>query len=332
MNSKNVIYQTPEGPCTDFEFEFIDKVLLSKIPHQNYFDKNQLSLYLDSPIIVYSSDSFFIDKKFKKYINKLNQPILIHLSNESQWHTTFYYNKAQAVIRTASWNIFTDGNVYSFPLGFQSGYLNKQNSVNYNNDRKYHWCFCGQVKSDRKTMLKNFTDIHPNFTFNNKGWLSNDSLSTHQLIDIYKNSIFALCPLGNINFECFRTMEALEYGCIPVTTEFLGRDCYKYIYGDHPFIVAKDWADAKNQVLILLTDQDALIKKQQEVWDWYTKFKIELSNDLYNIVNNDINNVKGKQFLYQKEVKSDFLFKLKFINHFFVKRVKKKLSEYIKLK
>ncbi|MBF7682645.1 hypothetical protein I2F27_04765 [Acinetobacter sp. B5B] len=328
MKFRNVIYQTKKGSATEFEFEFIDKVLFSQIPHKNFFDNNKLLLKLENPIIVYSTDSFFIEERFKKYIRNFEKPVLLHLSNESQWHASAYYKQAQVVIRTASWNIFTNNNVYTFPLGFQSGYLNT-NLQFTEKKRKFNWCFCGQIKSDRKEMLKTFGDILPNFSFQNEGWLSTDSLSTPQLIEIYKESIFALCPLGNINFECFRTMEVLEYGCIPVTTEFLNRDCYKYIYGDHPFIVAKSWKEAKLEVINLINDNEALKKKQKEVSDWYFNFRIELAKDLNYIINNNIKAVTGKQFIYQKEVRSDILFKFKFIHHFFIKRVIHKFKKYI---
>lgn len=315
MNKFNVIYQTPNGPHTDFEFEYIENIILKNIIHKNHLDNNKYNIKIEDSLIIYSCDKLKPSNELTKYLNELKIYSLLHLSNEYQQHLAGYYKKAKVVLRTASWDISSSyKNVYTLPLGFQSGFYNKNYPEIIENDieKKYIWSFIGQIKNDRNKMVEALKEIKPNYIYSISNWMSNDIITPSNLIDIYKKTIFIPSPFGNINFECFRTMEALEWGCIPVTTMFLGRDCYKYIYGDHPFIVGSDWQDCANQISILINNPKLLEQKQIQVKTWYNDFRKNLSLDVESILSGRLKDIKGKQFSYQKELNNDLYFKLKF--------------------
>ncbi|QES89189.1 hypothetical protein [Rhizosphaericola mali] len=311
----SLIYQTKDGLQTTFENQYWNDWLLEKVEKEIVYDDRKCSVFKSDSLVVYSTNNFNISTQLKEYIFKLEQPVLVHLSNEGQNHKANYYKQALAVLRTASWNPTTAyDNVFTLPLGFQSGYLNTTNQ--YEQKRELIWCFAGAIKQNRKEMLDTLENLSPNWYFKSSEWGSSDMKSTEELIEIYKKSIFAPTPFGNINYECFRTMESLEWGCIPVTTAFLGIDAYKYVYGDHPFIVGEDWKDAVAKMAVLLADESALIRKQKEVWDWYRAFKKELQEDVLKIISGHSSKVTGKQFQYQKESRRDLKLRWRFFKHF----------------
>ncbi|HFT1527991.1 TPA: hypothetical protein ACHWKK_001943 [Providencia stuartii] len=323
MKKIDIIYQTSSGPQTDFEFEYIENVIFKNIKHENHFNENKYDINKKNPLVIYSCDRMKPDIDLLNYLNVMKEYSLLHLSNEYQQHLAKYYKKAKVVFRTASWDVFSSfDNVYTLPLGFQSGFYNKKlcntNSDDALKEKEYIWSFIGQIKNDRKAMSDALEKIKPSYIHSSSSWMSNDILSSAETIEIYKKTIFIPSPFGNINFECFRTMEALEWGCIPVTTMFLGRDCYKYIYGDHPFIVGKNWLDCANQITYLIKNPKLLEEKQKLVNVWYKEFRNNLASDVKAILSGELDKVKGKQFLYQHELRKDYYFKLRFFFKFYL--------------
>ncbi|RZF61679.1 glycosyltransferase family 47 protein [Sphingobacterium corticibacterium] len=322
MVNYNVVFATEVGSETDFEYEYITEVLLRDVKINQILSKNNSdhAVQKNDAIIIYSCNRRNLSDDQHQIFKVFDKPILMHLSNENQNHKSRYYKKAKAVLRSASWNPYTFyPKVYTVPVGFQSGYLNKSPDSLSFIDRKYIWCFAGAMKFDRHEMLKSFSDITPHWTFQSKGWQGSTYKTTSELIEVYKSSVFAPSPFGNINFECFRTMEALEWGCIPVTVKFLGEDCHKYIFGAHPFIVADNWDAAAEVVRSYLLNPDALYKKQKEVFEWYQKFKDSLARDVNKIVQEEFEGLEGTQFDYQKRLKYNYKLKWKFTKHFMLK-------------
>lgn len=324
-NVFHIIYQTQEGAQTLFENQYWNEWVLKKIDKEIYYDNGQLSIVFSNALVLYSTNNYNISVNLHSYFQKLEKPVLVHLSNEAQNHNAEYYKRARAVLRTAAWSPNSAfPNVFTLPLGFQSGYMNDQFNVALF-ERDLIWAFAGAIKQDRQAMLDALAQIGPNWYFKSSDWGSADMKTTEDLIEIYKRSIFAPTPFGNINYECFRTMESLEWGCIPVTTEFLGEDCYKYVYGDHPFIVGKDWADVAKQVKNLVDDPRKMKIKQEEVWQWYRLFKEELQEDVSNIVEGKFDAIRGKQFTYQKEARNSRKLRWRFFKHFTLKVYWKRL-------
>lgn len=331
----DIIYQTKKGPQTDFEFEYIENIIFKNVTHNNHFDEGRYDLTIENSIIIYSCDELKPNVDLINYLNKINSYSLFHLSNEYQQHLAKYYKKAKTVFRTASWDIFSAlDNVYTLPLGFQSGFYNDEpfnnNETDNPKEREYIWGFIGQIKNDRKKMVDALASITPNYIHCSTSWMSNDTLTSNETIEIYKKIIFIPSPFGNINFECFRTMEALEWGCIPVTTMFLGRDCYRYIYGDHPFIVGKDWEDCASQVTNLINNPRLLKEKQRQVKIWYDNFRTTLALDIEAILSDKPENINSQQFQYQRELRKDYYFKLRFFFKFYLAQNIKRV--FIKIK
>ncbi|MFT4202932.1 MAG: hypothetical protein QM610_03375 [Chitinophagaceae bacterium] len=313
----NIIYQTTKGPQTDFENQYWNDWLLENIAKDVYYDNGSCQTILPNSVVVYSTNHYRLKQPLLDYIGSLDNPVLVHLSNEGQNHHAQYYKKARAVFRTASWNPASAyANVFTLPLGFQSGYMNDRMGDVALYKRDFAWVFAGAIKQNRQVMLSALESIHPHWYFKSTDWGSADAKTTEELVAYYKNAVFAPSPFGNINHECFRTMEALEWGCIPVTTYFLGEDCYRYIYGDHPFLVGKDWKDAADQMKQLLADRDTLQKKQKEVWDWYQNFKKELQADIAHVLDGDFDKVTGRQFRYQRQSRNEWKLRWRFFRHF----------------
>jgi len=313
---QKIIYQTSAGEYTDFEFEYIDKILFSKITHQNFFDYGNLNLIHDNAIIVYSDDSRRISKQLRDYFKKSKDCILLHLSNESLDHKTDYYKGARFVFRSY-WNPFSNyQNTFAIPLGFKAGLLNKNKEELIDYNRSYIWSFCGQIKSHRLEMKRVLQNVEPYYIHTTSGWSSDDQLSVESMADIYKQSVFIPCPFGNINPDSFRIMESLEYGCIPVCIKFKGIDYYKYIYGDHPFIIGNTWQECLEAMNHFLSNSELLLQKQLEIRNWYSRFINNLSDDIASIVAGNKTELKSVQFKYQKKAGLDLLLKVKFYVEF----------------
>ena len=313
---KNIIYQTEAGEGTEFEFEYIDKVLFSKVLHDNVFDGNSFLTLKNDSIIIYSEDSRVVNTIFLNYLENSQDFSLLHLSNESLDHKTDYYKKAGIVLRSY-WNPFSNyKNTYAIPLGFKSGLLNRNKEALINCQRNYIWSFCGQIKSHRLEMKNVLQNIQPFLLHTTSGWSSEDQLSVERMASIYKNSIFVPCPFGNINPDSFRIMECLEYGCIPVCIKFKGIDYYKFVYGDHPFIIGNTWQDCLDAINYYLGNVELLIEKQAKVRDWYRSFIENLTDDIANLVAGSTANLKSVQFMYQKKAKSDIILQAQFYYHF----------------
>jgi hypothetical protein len=298
---RDIFWETEAGQQTDFEYEYIDRVVLKKIDHRNHFGRTSSIFVKKNPVIVYSCDEKTLSTTMLKQLSNLERYYLIHLSNENLQHDASYYRAACAVLRS-----YYDPNIlwpqtFCLPLGFKTGFLNREK--NNADNRKYAWCFAGQVKSHRANMIALLQTLTPNYVHLTNGWNSADGLTVSELTSLYRETVFIPCPFGFINPDSFRIMEALEYGCIPVCLKFYGADYFKFVYGDHPFLVASSWQDACEKMRYLLVNQDILRQKQELVIAWYDKFKNDLADDVKVILAEDGGKLplKSKQFEYQTE-------------------------------
>lgn len=107
--------------------------------------------------------------------------------------------------------------------------------------------------------------------------------------EICADSIFVLGPFGNLNPDTFRIMEALHRGAIPVSVKMGAIDCFKSIFRPkHPFIVGKDWEDAREQCRELLDEAATLLADQTMVERWFSKSLKNLSSDLGRILTDSV--------------------------------------------
>jgi hypothetical protein len=194
--------------------------------------------------------------------------------------------------------------------------MRRDTTIKPDKPRDLIWFFAGEVKNHRAKMIATLRHLTPNYIHLTKGWNSPSGLSIEEMQEYFGRAVFAPCPFGNINPDSFRIMEALESGCIPVTVEFLGRDYFQYVYGDHPFVVGKNWKDAAAMMRNILARPEVVAERQFRVKAWYADFKDRLSEDARSIVEGRFDRLVSEQFRYQVEGRSAEEWKKKFDRHF----------------
>ena len=277
-----IIWQTQPGQQTEFEKEFLLDVVFAKMPCTAIFDNASYCADGADATIVYSTFREKAAPELLDYLARSEGHSLVHLSEEQLHHENSYYKNARVVLRSYYDPRITAANVFTLPLGFQSGFLNKRDEIDFSM-KELVWCFAGQIKSNRKKMVKELSRFEPHKIVLTSQWADPNGLSVEEMAQTYKRSIFAPCPFGNRNPDSFRLMESLEHGCIPVVLYFLDHDPFRYVMGDHPFIIDRTWARAAKQMEALLNDPARLRKKQDEVARWYKAYKGKLSADIAKI-------------------------------------------------
>ena len=150
-------------------------------------------------------------------------------------------------------------------------------------------------------MLDQLSTIEPNKQFKVNSFMGNNSLKVTDLRKVYSDSIFAPCPFGFGNPDTFRIMEVLESGCIPIVKKFTFIDYFKFVFGNHPFLVVKNWSEAPELIDLYMNNEDMLQEKGKEIEIWYKNFKSNLSNDVYNVIQkNNLNFSSNQKFIQDK--------------------------------
>lgn len=204
--------------------------------------------------------------------------ILVHLSDEKLRHRRGIYSRFSVVFR----NYFDPRlsfrrSVFQLPLGWTYSFSDSRASLS---PSQYVWSFCGADKADRRMMLDYFTSLEGGFVHIASGWDSHDQLAPEEMRRVYERSTFVLCPQGNAHVDTFRVMEALQSGSVPVTIKFLGKDFFRYTFGDHPFIVANDWGHAAEIVEDFGEKPDEARALREKVATWYEGYLGDLSLDI----------------------------------------------------
>lgn len=292
-----------------FEEEFLDECLFARLDGD---------MPIDADLIVYSCDKPELPAFVSEAIRGATKPVLLHLSNESLLHDFGYYADARWVFRSYYDPTCTLANVSTVPLGYRSGFHAAGQRLRKGaRENAFVWAFAGQKKSDRKVMAETMERLTPHFAHYTTGWLSSDMLTVEQVSEIYAKTQFVPCPMGNINPDSFRVMEALENGSIPVVVRFFGYDLMRYTFGDHPFIVGVDWADCARKVERLMRNPDQYRGLQAATEDWYKTYKAGLAEDVARIVRDGSDaHCEGVQFRFQRAGKRDPVLKAAFAWHF----------------
>lgn len=261
-----IVTQTQPGLETDFEKDYIYDFCLVKAK----------AIESDRKIVVYSSN-----RKEKKPRDVASKDVVVHLSNENLKYDYSFLTKRNTILRSYYHPFIWHPQCYAIPLGWQTGFANKDNVIGKHD--KYVWSFIGQIKGYRRPMYEAFKSLEPSFSSVSAQWNSR-ALTDTEVQQIYLDSAFALVPFGSIHADTMRIMEVLEWGCIPVVVKYMHADYYKYIFGDHPFVLCSSWKVARQAVERFWADKDALRQKQEEVHAWYVDFKRRLQSDIADIV------------------------------------------------
>lgn len=307
-----LLWKTESGNQTNFERQFIEELFESNSSDlEELVGLNRKNMPL---VAVYSSNDRVVKRSFLEYIKSQKNLYLVHLSNESLMHDVSYYRYSSGVLRS----YFDPGikfeNVFTIPLGYQTGFKRNVTVSLESKANKWIWVFVGQLKSDRLKMVNTLSNLKPNFLKPTDQFGGGGSgFTVNQMIDLYEDTNFVPCPSGNINPDTFRVMECLECGCIPVVVKFYRIDYFKYIYGDHPFVVGENWEDAASQIADLMSDAEKLKQKRRDVALWYESYKRDLKLDVCRIINGaSIDQLESKQFKYQNSAKKSLYVRLIF--------------------
>ena len=296
-----VIWQTAQGQQTDFERQFLCDVVLAATPHEAIFDAASCQTPAENAVVVYSSFDAHPPTALLAYLARSPGHSLVHTGDERLQHDWSHYRAARVVFRSYYDPRQRQNHVFTLPLGFQSGFLNEVGPVALD-AKDMIWCFAGQLKSHRKKMVAVLSTFSPNKVHLTSQWSDPEAIAPTAMAALYARTIFAPCPFGFRNPDSFRVMEALEGGCIPVVLSFLGEDYFRFIYGEHPFIVARSWARAAAEMRGLLADPGRLRERQVAVADWYARFKSDLALDVRDILKGAVReDLRSSQFRFQHE-------------------------------
>lgn len=240
------------------------------------------------------------------------------LSDEELKHRFKFHAFRRFVLRNYFQPRWSSKRVYTIPLGFNASLLGlREQRGNIAQDRPLAWSFVGEVKSDRALMLDVFSHVGPNRQVQTARFDDPDGLRGKDLFDVYSASHFVLCPFGNRSPDSFRVMEALEAGAIPVTISFLGTDHNRLVFGDHPFVVGRDWRHALKLVEELLANPAELQARHRQIILWYARFRQDLKADLVTIfLGGGRQQLRSRQFRFQLEASRDIGLRWKYLLHY----------------
>jgi hypothetical protein len=266
----NLIWQTFNGNQTNFEFEYTTEVLFKNFEQNRVFDDGKLSTVLDNSVIIYSNNSNTISDDFNNYLNKFVELgytfYLLHFSNENLSHNCDYYDS----------NI-TAENVIFIPLGVKSGFINKND--NSSKIKEYEFSFIGQPKSDRQELLSIIENMDNVFIHKTNLWNCSTSLTQDECILIYNKTKFVPCPMGLVHPDSFRLMECLESASIPILKNYNNLEYFTKVWGNSPIPVVNSWDEIVNYYNM---DSNKYNELYENVFNWYSNFKLYLSNNCLN--------------------------------------------------
>lgn len=228
------------------------------------------------------------------------QAVLL-LSDETLSHSFRPYKRARIIFRNYFQPRWMSRRVFTLPLGWNPGFADLKLDHNRRSSRKYSWAFVGQIKGSRGDVLEEFSGVKPAFTYASQTFNDELGLDASGIAKAYSQAHFVLCPFGNRSPESFRVMEALACGAIPVTVAFRGLDWCRLVYGEHPFIVGKDWQQARREVASLLDSPSRLAALHNEVSNWFDAFGETLQGDIIAILRGAARSeLKSPQFRFQR--------------------------------
>lgn len=149
--------------------------------------------------------------------------------------------------------------LFTFGLGYKKGFGAPKDTLPKFSDRELSWCFAGSIHDDeRKKATQLFQDNikYPHKVHFCSGFNAEDGIGTEEYKKMMHQSQFALSPQGQVNNDSFRTYEALEAGCIPITManspmfKVVPSYWHAIFLGDKdlPFIIEDTWEDALEKV------------------------------------------------------------------------------------
>jgi hypothetical protein len=207
----------------------------------NWADNSDKLAALAPDVVVVNSNTFTINgDMFRDWVPR----ILVYLSDEWGCTPGLHMHTANIPLVLRQYNhshYVRASNVRQIPLGFINTMFDDPLAIPgfpSAADRQYRWCFAGKIKGDRMKAVQAFESWGPCFR---------EQRPPHELARAYQDSVFTLCPRGNVMMDCFRIYEATLCGSIPVLAgcskrEF--RESFSYANAP-PWIYARTWRRAR---------------------------------------------------------------------------------------
>lgn len=278
-----LVWLTNDARAENIHREYLLEILFAQVAISERSMSPASREPVSGAIVVFSTDAAVVDPALIDFFKAHPDNIYVALSNESLNYDTACYAALRTVIRPYFDPRIGQENTCFIPNGSVNGYHNPELEFDFA-QRDLTWTFAGAIKADRAEMIGQLAVIDRHFIHLTSGWMTRDGLRPDEVTTIYRRTVFVPCPTGNIHPDSLRIMEALEWGCIPVTVRFKGFDYFRSVFGDHPFVVARDWGDARSQMRKLLEDPVALRQRQVLVAQWYRTFRSDLARDMADLV------------------------------------------------
>ena len=174
-------------------------------------------------------------------------------------------------------------------MGYNPGF-ERQELGKPSRERKYIWSFLGQVnKSTRPECLRSLLQVKPNYWYASDGWESGVKLPTGETgegkpkmhyPEVLRDTVFTICPMGNVAQECLRTYEALQVGSIPVLERRLTMDAHRSVLGEHPLPTFASWKKAAVWMREIAGQPEQMDQLQRDCMTWWTDYKLRLSQEI----------------------------------------------------
>lgn len=239
--------------------------------------------FVDDHVFLFEAFTNAQDPKYFERFRGLDA-FLVDLSDEHYEFVPEMYTNFRGVIRPYWSDVFLPEAIYMLPLGYPSS-LFPGLPCKPASERQFLWSFTGQLaKSSRPDMARELAHVEPHLLFSSDDeksvpmWRRTDG-GTRRLYSPEENSriladtVFAPCPMGNSNLECFRIYEALELGCIPLLESRLTLDYFRSKYGEHPMPTFRSWSKARRFLEDMIRKPEEIDQLQSACIAWWADCK-----------------------------------------------------------
>ncbi len=211
--------------------------------------------------------------------------VLFHISDEWYLDQLKPYRCFVHILRNYHCSALQQNGITQIPMG-PSRLPGGKLAIRPVAERRYFWCFAGNLASTRSSMVHHLENIKPRFLhITGTRGASATWLAPEEYLAILGDSIFVPCPMGNVNLESFRLYEALDCGAIPIVERRPFLDYFTELFGRHPLPSVRDWKEARSLIQLLCSDPVRLQNKQDEIREWWRQFETHVSKQVASVIN-----------------------------------------------
>lgn len=277
MNELTLVWNRKQDA---WEVEWIE-YLFQNIPHKTIANEDH-SQFIDNSVII-DSLSWNRHTAHNQYCQEMQrrkyQYGFIHLSDEGRDNDISSYQGCKFILRNHFKPDMPD-NCLMIPLGYNSGFIDHKHNPNIIN-RTYLWTtIVHRWDHNRNLMAEQIQRIPHGFFYVAEH--HGPRLSVQDYSRIYRDSIFVICPNGNIIPDSFRICEAMEAGAIPIVQE---SDYWDYGYGkDFPALRINNWNELLNKIITVMMNPKEVEILRNQCTDWWTDRKTQAVKEVTELV------------------------------------------------